>query len=261
MEIKTLKTDRFEMEYFSFGSGKKSFVILPGLSLKPVTLSAQLIAEAYADFAKAYTVYVFDRKKEIQEGYTVFQMAEDTEEAMKSLGIFGADVFGASQGGMIGQCMAIFYPETVYRLMLGSTLSRPSLTSLATVEEWCCLAKKGDAVSLNRSIAEKVYSEAYREKHKEAFSALEHDGTAEEMKRFGILAEACRGFAVYGELSRIRCPVLVLGSKQDKVLGEEASVELAEKLGCECYLYEGYSHAVYDEAPDFRERLLRFCEI
>ena len=36
IEIKTVQTDGFEMEYFCFGHGKEPLVILPGLSVQSV---------------------------------------------------------------------------------------------------------------------------------------------------------------------------------------------------------------------------------
>ncbi|MBQ2617108.1 MAG: alpha/beta hydrolase, partial [Synergistaceae bacterium] len=58
------------------------------------------------------------------------------------------------------------------------------------------------------------------------------------------------------------CPVLVLGSNDDRVLGGEASVQIMESLkvksGCELFMYDGYGHAAYDIAPDYRERMLKF---
>ena len=72
------------------------------------------------------------------------------------------------------------------------------------------------------------------------------------------MVEACVGYDIYAELDRISCPVLVIGDKDDKVLGGAASVEIAEKLGCELYMYDGYGHAVYDEAPDYKQRLMDF---
>ena len=32
----------------------------------------------------------------------------------------------------------------------------------------------------------------------------------------------------------------------------------ADKIGCDSYFYEGYSHKVYDEAPDFKEMVYNF---
>jgi len=63
-----------------------------------------------APSAKGYRVYVFDRRKDMPAGYTVRRMAEDTLAVMRSLGIFRADLFGASQGGMIALAMAALQP-------------------------------------------------------------------------------------------------------------------------------------------------------
>ena len=71
-----------------------------------------------------------------------------------------------------------------------------------------------------------------------------------------------RDFDVTDELEKISCPVLVIGSRDDRVLGAAAAREIAEHLqGCpdfEIYMYDGYGHAAYDLAPDYKERLLRF---
>ena len=38
----------------------------------------------------------------------------------------------------------------------------------------------------------------------------------------------------------------------------EASLEIAERLGCEMHLYEGLGHSAYEEAPDFNQRIKEF---
>ena len=37
-----------------------------------------------------------------------------------------------------------------------------------------------------------------------------------------------------------------------------ASKEIAEKLGCEIYMYEKLGHAAYEEAKDFNNRVYAF---
>ena len=52
---------------------------------------------------------------------------------------------------------------------------------------------------------------------------------------------------------------LVLGSEDDRVLGGDASRQLAREIpGSELWMYEACGHAAYDVAPDYRERMLRF---
>ena len=52
--------------------------------------------------------------------------------------------------------------------------------------------------------------------------------------------------------------MLVIGGRKDKIVGGQASVELAEKLGCELYMYENLGHAVYEGAKDFNQRVYEF---
>lgn len=258
--LRTVKTEAYEMEYFTFGHADRPFVLIPGIGIKSVTLSAAAVVAAYEPFTRDYAVTVFDRKKNIQPGYDVFAMAEDTADAMRRLGIRNACVCGVSQGGMVAQVLAIRHPELVCKMVLGSSLPRQNEISKNTFDRWYRLACGNDIRALNRDVFNKVYSEAYYRRYADIFRKAETDGTPEEMKRFAVLARACRTFDAYDELNKIKCPVLVIGAKEDRVLSVQGSVELAEKLHCECYLYDRFGHAAYDEAPDYRERVLRFFQ-
>ena len=259
--VKTVYVGDMEMDYAVFGSGEKSFVILPGMSIHSVMGSADAIAEAYKDFSEEYTVYVFDRAKDIEEGYTIENMAEDTAAAMKALNIADADVFGASQGGMIAMYLAIDYPELVHKMILGSTLAKPNETCSKVIEEWIQLAEEKDEVKLLESFADNVYSEATLAAYRETLISSNLGISDEEYQRFIIMAEACESFDCYDELSDIQCPVLVIGSEGDHVVTAEGSKQIAEAIGCEIYLYDdSYGHGVYDEAPDYKQRCLDFLE-
>ena len=59
-------------------------------------------------------------------------------------------------------------------------------------------------------------------------------------------------------LEKIKCPVIVLGGRQDKVVTGSASEEIAEKLGCKIHMYDGLGHAAYEEARDFNQIVFEF---
>ncbi len=247
------------MKYISFGKGKKRFVIIPGLSIHSVMSLAEAIENAYKDFTEDYTVYVFDRAEKVCEGYTVRDMARDTAALMKKLNIENADVFGASQGGMIAMYLAIDYPELVHRLILGSTLAKPNDTCKKVIETWIHLAEEKNELGLLESFADSVYSEATLEAYRDTLISSDSGIDDEEYRRFLILAKACQTFDCYTELSKIKCPVLVIGSEGDRVVTAEGSEQIAKALGCEIYLYDDrFGHGVYDEAPDYRQRCLDF---
>ena len=51
------------MDFFRFGHGKETLVILPGLSVQSVMVFADAVAEAYQRLANDFTIYVFDYRK------------------------------------------------------------------------------------------------------------------------------------------------------------------------------------------------------
>ena len=53
--------------------------------------------------------------------------------------------------------------------------------------------------------------------------------------------------------------MLVIGVEGDKVIPPSESVAVADKIGCELYMYgKEYGHCVFDEAPDYKQRLIEF---
>ena len=258
IDIKTIKTESFEMDYFTFGEGERAFVIIPGLSVRSVMFSAPSICGAYSEFGQKYKCYVFGPVKKPDEKTTIKSMADCLASAMKILKIQGAFIFGASQGGMIAQCIAIDYPCLVSKLVIGSSMSRNNETSTKVLECWAGFAESGEVEKLNRSIFNSIYSDEFLSQYQKAFELLVKIGNDDELKSFAYSVRACLSFDIYSQLEKIKCPVLVLGGKKDAVLSSEASAEIAEKLRCEIYMYDNGSHAVYDEADDYKERLLDF---
>ena len=258
-EIEQVTVNGTDMRYACFGEGTKTMVIIPGLSLIPVMTFAGFVAEAYKIFHDEYTVYLFERRENMPASYTIREMARDTAEVMKHLGLSGVCLFGTSQGGMIAQCIAIEYPELVRKLVLGSTVSRISgIKEEVALGRWLRLAEAGKIHELNMDFSETVYSEETFEKSREGIIALEGMITPRDVERFIILCRGTDGFDLTGELSRITCPTLLIGSEKDRVFSCDRMKETVDILNCESYFYKDYSHVVYDEAPDYKERLLTF---
>ena len=52
--------------------------------------------------------------------------------------------------------------------------------------------------------------------------------------------------------------MLVLGGKEDQIVTAEGSEEIANRLGCPIYMYEGLGHSAYEEGKDFNQRIYHF---
>ena len=262
IKIETVVSDNFTMDYFRFGHGKDVLVILPGLSVQSVMGAAEAVAEAYQTLTDDYTIYLFDRRKELPETYSVKQMAQDTAEALRITGLNRVNFFGASQGGMIAMEIAANHPELVKKLVLGSTTSRVTDEQYQTIAKWIQLAEHGEAEKLYLDFGQTIYPKNTFEQAKEMLIDAAKTVTDEDLNRFVILAKGLKDFDVTKDLEKVVCPVLLLESKDDQLLGPDAGPEVEKHLNghteFELYLYEGYGHAAYDTAPDYKERILRF---
>lgn len=260
--IGTVKTDGFSMDYFRFGNGDRTLVIIPGLSVDSVMKYADAVAGAYASMTEDFTVYLFDRRKDLPAAYSIYDMAHDTADAVHELHLEQIYLFGASQGGMIAMIMTMEHPELVNKLIVGSSSSCVDTEQNQAISEWLSLAKAKNAEGLYLAFGKAIYPEAVFGQSKDLLIEIAKSITAEDLERFVILAGSINGFDITNKLNNISCPVLVIGSKDDNVLGGEASERIYEQLkdhpGCELYMYDGYGHAVYDLAPDYRERMLSF---
>ena len=260
--IETVPTDRFTMEYFRFGAGERPLVILPGLSVQSVMGAADAVAAAYQSLTDRFTIYLFDRRRDIPPVYSVADMARDTAEAFETLGLKDVCLFGASQGGMIALVLAMEHPELVGRMALGSTSAHVRPEQYRVLENWVRLAREKDAQGLYLAFGREIYPPAVFEQARDALTAAAKTVTAEELERFVVLAEGTKDFDVVDALNRIRCPVLAVGVFEDSVLDADATMEIAENLDHRAdfrlYMYTGYGHAAFDTAPDYRQRLLDF---
>ncbi|MBR4502814.1 MAG: alpha/beta hydrolase [Clostridia bacterium] len=252
-----------DMYYACFGKGERKLVVLPGLSdgLATVKGKAPVLSLPYRKFLRDYTVYMFSRKNEMPEGYAMEDMADDQVLVMRSLGIERACLMGVSQGGMIAQCIAVRHPDTVSKLILAVTAPNANVTVQAAVKGWMEMAKNGDHATLMADTAEKMYSEKYLRKNRKYLSLLARFTKPSGYERFMKNACAILNFDGRESLSKITCPTLIIAGSDDRTVGNEAALELNRGIaGSRLYVYEGLGHGAFEEAKDFYDRVVSFCD-
>ena len=249
-----------DFDYISFGSGRDVLIMLPGVGdgFKTAKGVAVPFAYMYRIFAENFKVYVFSRRNDLPDGFTSADMADDLSDIMDALGLDAAHIFGVSQGGMIAQQLAIRHPEKVKSLVLTVTAARPTAIMREALGSWLAMADRDDYKSIMLDTAERSYTGAYLERGRRMNKILAL-AKPKSYERFRILCESCLNHDVFDDLPKIKRPVYIIGASLDKVLGSEASVEMHEAIpGSELYIYEGYSHGVYEQAKDFNDRVLRW---
>ena len=257
----TVKTGNTDMDFISFGRGKESLIMLPGLGdgLQTVKGKALIMAMLFREYGKHYRVYVFSRKNKLEKNDSIQNMAKDQWEAMKKLGIHKAHIIGISQGGMIAQCLTINYPDTVNKLVLAVSLSRQNEMTKGVISSWIKMAKANDTRSLLMDVMEKSYTEKYKKRYKPFYPILGRISRPKDFNRFIIQANAILQHNAYEELEKIKSETLIVGAGKDEIVGMNASREMAEKIaGSKLVIYESFGHGVYEEAKDFHKRVLEF---
>lgn len=258
--VSTVNIGNIEMDYCRFGNGKRIFVIIPGLSLVPVTPSEEAVAGYYSSLTDEFTIYMFDRRKNVPVGYSIENMADDTAAVMKDLGIKKACLFGASQGGMIVLSIAVNHPELVEKAVVGSASSRPS-GRRSVIEDWVDIAADRNKDKLVSSMLDTIYSENTLGKYRDTMISAYDSIPDIDYEQFSIIAKPITSFNIYDRLTEISCPLLVMGCDGDRVFSGDDSRDIAEKTGCQLIMYgREYGHAVYDEAPDYVSNIKNFLQ-
>lgn len=260
----TIKIENTDMDYISFGSGRRILVMIPGLGdgLRTVKGTAGAMAMLYKEFAEKYKVFVFSRKNKLEENTSIRDMAKTQRDAMRTLGIRRASVVGISQGGMIAQHLAIDYPEMVEKLVLAVTMARQNEITTRVIGRWMKMAAENDYKGVFIDTMEKSYTEQRRHKNRRLYPLLTRIAKPQSLDRYIIQANAILRHNSYDELKKIKCPTLVIGASEDKVVDVQASRDIAAQIpGSKLKIYAGLGHGVYEESKDFNRQVLEFLSV
>ena len=249
------------MDYISFGIGHKHLLMIPGLGEGLTTVKGTAIPMAlmYRKLAKDFRVHVFSRRTEMPDSFTTSDMAEDIYYAMQQLDIPSANIIGVSLGGMIVQHLAINHPEAVEKLILCVTLPYPNPTLVSCLSAWSGMAAYGNFKGILIDTALNSYTDSYLRKSLWFYKLFAGLFRSKHAARFITMADAGIGHTALSGLDRITCPTLIIGGRQDKIVTGEASEQLHRLIPkSERCMYEDYGHGLYEEAPDFLQRVKEF---
>ena len=262
IKIEKICTDDFTMDYFKFGHGNTNVVMLPGTSVQSVMPSKDLIAEAYKIFENEYTVYLFGYRDKILTGSDIHTMAGDIAAAIDKLGLSKVVALGASFGGMVAMTLAIDHPEMVKAVIACSTCAKYDDKAYDLFSNWKKIAESKDAKKLYLTFGEDIYPKETFEEYRNSLIFLSQSVTQADLDRFITMVNCMENYDITRELGNIKCPFFYLGDKQDKVFSVEVQStvfgNLKDKENFKYYMYDGYGHAAYDLAPDYKERIIDF---
>lgn len=247
-----------EMEYVQFGCGEKTMVMMPGIGLSKITLSAATIEAAYAPYTKDYTVYVFDRPNTLKKGATIEEIADDFITVFKALELKDIYLYGVSYGGMLSQHITIKAPELIKKLCLTSTISKTTESVYNSLNKWKLNSSTETIKELTEDMLDSIYTPELIASSRDNLITFFLNTSKKEINHFLIQLESAMHHNAYDSLDKITCPVLVVCSKNDKVFEYNDYEMIINKLNCDHYVYAKASHALYDEEPSFKGILFNF---
>lgn len=230
-EIVVVDGRRLAYEEVSPPSPKGTILLLAGLGAKRQGWYKQL-----SEFGRAFrTIALYYRdvgdSDEARGPYSIKDLAEDTEAAMRALHIGQAHLIGISMGGFIALELAVQYPHMVEKLALVVTSaggpphispSREIMALMTPVPGY----EIGDAA---RKVCAAVSARGFAESHPQEFD------TFAEIARYRPMSEAayfrqlaaCRGHDVSRQVHQITAPTLVIHGDADPLVPLENGLQLA----------------------------------
>lgn len=254
-----IKTNNLEMEFFKFGNGSKNMIIIPGVSSSSLMPLENAIKVQYKIFANDFKIYVFDRKKNMKEPYSIDDMANDMIEALEYLNLDNLYLFGTSQGGMIAMLIAIKRPDLIKKLNINSTTYKTNDKAYKLFNEIINYANNKDINKAIHLLFSHIYSNNFYNSIKDSLNPYTESLTDEDIKRFIIQCKALNNFNIENDLSKIKCETLIVCDKKDQIFDYNDSIFMNNKINnSQIFIYDKYGHVVYDEDKDFPKRVFDF---
>jgi pimeloyl-ACP methyl ester carboxylesterase len=252
------KVNGIKIYYEIYGNGDP-LILIGGLGSQIQSWAVQIPI-----YSKRFRVIVFDNRgmgksDKPDVPYTTELMADDAAMLLNTLGIESSHVAGKSMGGMIGQWLAIKYPEKVKKLVLGCTsasrdevgneilrIGRETATKMGMKAVWLAAIFWG-------------YTREYIEKNlssiKETLATIPED--PEALTGYIRQSFACEGHNTRELVGQIKAITLVMLGGNNLSASPRRSRELAELIpGAELKVFHGVGHGFWREKQEEVDRVV-----
>ena len=182
-------------------------------------------------------------------------MAADARALVDALELPRVHLFGLSLGGMVASWFAVDDADRLERLVLASTLPRPSTISRRARHEALPILRAFVQPGVRAEIAlvHEILSEPFRRAYPERLQAIDELVRAHPTAKRNLLALSLAAMRhdVGDALRRIAAPTLVMVGENDPLVGKRADAELLHEIPhATLAVVPGSGHDVSLEKPD-----------
>ena len=248
------------MAYISVRGPSVPLVLIPGAGDGLQQVGKLSIAWTHGARLGRYRLLAISRRHPLPRGHSIAAHADDYVRAIRAL-VGGPVILECtSAGGPIGQWIAAHYPEIVRGLILSCTLHRTPQHTRAIFERWIGLARARRWAELTWTITALTLRPRALARARPLRGLLRLLPPPRDPDRFENLIAPCLDLNTGAIVRRISCPTLVIGGRDDRVLGDAVQRELASLIpGSRLLLYDGYGHGNSIENPDYTVQVGRFA--
>lgn len=191
--------------------------------------------------------------------YTLSQFEVDAVGLMDVLGLEEVNWVGISTGGMIGQGLAINYPERIATLTLCNTTSQAGPWYRGWVAERQAVVRRDGMIPVWDMTERLWFTDAFVEAASPAYHAVRDVFVATQVPGYLGGTSAVADLAYQDSLHRVTCPTRIIAAGADPVTPIDHSEAIRDRIkGAKLSVIEGQRHFSNVEVPDtFNKVLLR----
>ena len=218
-------------------------------------------------FSRNYSVTTYDirgfgKTESPETAYTMSLLAEDAHQLMKTIGVAGGYFLGYSMGGRIALDLALDHPEMVKAIILANSyagLASPSSKSAELRRLTSELLEKGDMKKVAEVMTINAFSHDFKSKNPIEFIKYMKIKLQNKPGNFARVMRALEAPSTPPDLSKIKCPVLIIAGENDVYMTVEQCKQMNNAISGSQLVILPTGHAAAVELPDeFNQAVLKF---
>lgn len=191
------------------------------------------------------------RSEVVTEAFSLDDLVGDVVRLMDALALERVSWVGLSLGGMIGQGLAIAYPDRIEKLVLANTVSRLADEGRAQWRERARVARAKGMEALADLIMTRYFSAEFRRTRPDVVHRFRNDVLRLNANGYAACCEAIASLDYHSQLSRIACPTLAIASDADPAATPAMVKEIADCIpGATLNTIPDAGHLSVVERPD-----------
>ena len=192
--------------------------------------------------------------------YSMDDLVDDAARLIREWGRGPVVWVGLSMGGMVGQGLAVRYPELVNAVVLANTSSKYPEAAAAVFAQRVQAVQTGGMAAIVDSVMERYFSAAFRAAQPEAVAAAHATVQRCDTAGYAACCQAVGDVDWLGRLNTVQCPTLIIAGALDVGAPVAMSQAMQERIpGAELVVLDEASHLSVAEQPVlFAQHLQRF---